>query len=190
MVVVVTTLRHLIFSNWELYYKNFNMPVLCFSLQKKIRVSSHSCEKRLIAFSCLSVRLSDHPSVSPNVSARLPLDRCPWNFILGDFMKLCHINPNLITIRQKYRTLYMKTELCFIVVSDTNSPRIFFTLLIVTCTSTTTPTPHTHTERVVACPTSRQSQERASILGYQIIMNILNRLNSLIKIWYYFESRS
>ena len=32
MVVVVMTLRHLIFSNWELYYKNLNMPEVFVSI--------------------------------------------------------------------------------------------------------------------------------------------------------------
>jgi hypothetical protein len=34
-----------------------------------------------------------HP-VCPQVSARLPLNWIPWNFILTHFIKICRINPN------------------------------------------------------------------------------------------------
>jgi hypothetical protein len=37
-------------------------------------------------------------------------------------MKICSENPNLIKIGQKYRTLYMKTEVRFIVDGEIKSP--------------------------------------------------------------------
>jgi hypothetical protein len=47
----------------------------------------HNREKRLLA-SC--------PSVGPHVSAPLPVDVCPWNWMLGTFMKICRENPSMV----------------------------------------------------------------------------------------------
>jgi hypothetical protein len=66
---------------------------------------------------CLSVCLS----VCPHVSARLLLHGFPWNLILVTFMKSCQENSDLVEIRQKYRTLYTKTYVCFIVADDIKS---------------------------------------------------------------------
>jgi hypothetical protein len=59
----------------------------------------HSRERRLLASPC--------PSVCPHASARLPLDRFPWNLILGTCMKICPENPSLVKIGQTYRVFYM-----------------------------------------------------------------------------------
>jgi len=46
-----------------------------------LQAHSHIGEERRLALSC--------PSVCSNVSARPPLKRFPWNFVLRTFMKLC-----------------------------------------------------------------------------------------------------
>ena len=58
-------------------------------------------KKRRLASSC--------PSVCPHVSARLPQDGFPWNFMMGTSIKICRETPNFVKIEQKYWALYMKT---------------------------------------------------------------------------------
>jgi hypothetical protein len=44
------------------------------------------------------------------LSARLPMDVFPWNLIFGTCVKICWETPSFVTIGQKYRRLYMKTQ--------------------------------------------------------------------------------
>jgi hypothetical protein len=71
-------------------------------------------KKRLLASPCLSV--------CPHVLARLSLDGLPYNFDIGDFMKICPENPNFVKIWQKYRELYIKTYVRLTVAGDIKSP--------------------------------------------------------------------
>jgi hypothetical protein len=48
-------------------------------------------------------------SVSQHVSARIPLDRLPWDFISGTSMKICPGAPKMFKITQIYGKLRMKT---------------------------------------------------------------------------------
>ena len=45
----------------------------------------------------------------PHVPERLPLYGFTWDFILGQFLKICSENQNLVTIGQKYWVRNMKT---------------------------------------------------------------------------------
>jgi hypothetical protein len=67
-----------------------------------------------VCLPCLCVR--------PHVSTRLPLDGFPWSFMLGTFTKTCWETPNLMKVGQKYRTLYVKTQVRVVVAGDTHSP--------------------------------------------------------------------
>lgn len=51
------------------------------------------------------------PSISPQLSARLPLAEYSWNLILGTFTKMCRKIPDFVKIGQQYRALCMKTEI-------------------------------------------------------------------------------
>jgi len=70
---------------------------------------SQKCEKRLLASSCLPVRLSDRPHGMP----RLPLDGFVWNLIFECFLKICRENSSFIKIWQESRVLYAKTNVHF-----------------------------------------------------------------------------
>jgi len=64
-------------------------------------------EKHLLASSRLSgIRLSFYVfSVRPQLSARIPLEQCLWNLILGTCMKICRKKTqNFVKIGQKYQT--------------------------------------------------------------------------------------
>jgi len=61
------------------------------------------------------------PSVCQHVSARLPLDAFPWNFMLATLMKTCRENLYLVTIAQKYWALYVKILARFFVAGYKNS---------------------------------------------------------------------
>jgi hypothetical protein len=41
-------------------------------------------------------------------------------------MEICTVTPNLVEIRQKYRALYMKTEIRFTVAGDINTTQKHF----------------------------------------------------------------
>jgi len=66
---------------------------------------------------CLPFRPSVRLSV-PYITARLPLDEFLRNLILDTFIKICREDPNLFTIRRQFRTVYMKTNVFFIVAGD------------------------------------------------------------------------
>jgi len=53
------------------------------------------------------------PSVRPHGTTRPPLDRFSWNLIFDNFSKIWRENQSLIKIWQKWRVLYMKTDLHF-----------------------------------------------------------------------------
>jgi len=61
-------------------------------------------------------------SVSTYVSALLSLDGFLWNLILEIYMKIWRKIPNCVQIGQKYRELYMKISIGFIVAGDTEAP--------------------------------------------------------------------
>jgi len=86
------------------------------------------------------------PSVCPHVSARLALIGFSWDFILEASTKICRENPNLATIGQKYREIYMTNYArlkcwqqywIFVSRQQRNSTSTMNTLLAATCTSTT-----------------------------------------------------
>jgi hypothetical protein len=47
-----------------------------------------------------------------------PIGRISMKFYAGDFWE----TPNLVKVGQKYRSLYMKTQVRFVVAGDTHSP--------------------------------------------------------------------
>jgi hypothetical protein len=58
--------------------------------------------------------MSVRPSVSPNVSGRLPLDGISWNLTLGISIELCWEKPNLIKVGQKtWGTLHEDLSMCY-----------------------------------------------------------------------------
>jgi hypothetical protein len=59
-----------------------------------LQAHSHSGEERKLTLSC--------PSVCSHVSTRLPLNRFPWNLVLGTFMKLC---------REKFQFVYHRAKI-------------------------------------------------------------------------------
>jgi hypothetical protein len=61
-----------------------------------------SCEKQLLASSCLSIHL--------NGTIWLPLGIFSWNFILETNIKICLKNLSLVKIGQKYQALYMRPK--------------------------------------------------------------------------------
>ena len=74
----------------------------------------HSCGKRLLPSSCLSVRLS-------SVSAQLPLDKFSRKLILETVMTACRENRKLVKNGWKYRALYIKPWVRFMIAGDINS---------------------------------------------------------------------
>jgi hypothetical protein len=87
-----------------------SLILLCRRLQARF----HGRENRLVPSSCLFVR--------PHVSARLPLDGFPWNLIRGTCMKICRENSHLVKIGEKYRNLYVKNQVRFVVSASMISP--------------------------------------------------------------------
>jgi hypothetical protein len=101
---------------------------------------------------------STYPSICPHVSARFPLDEFPSNFILGTVTKMFQENSNLVTFGQKYRSLYMKTEIRFFVaINHCCATLNIFPLLALTRISTI------HVEGIVAVPVQQWLRERANI---------------------------
>jgi hypothetical protein len=101
-------------TNVTVYVIDSLQELLDVSLPSRCQACSHSREKRLLPLSCPSVRL--------NISVQLPLDRFPWNLILGIFMEICRGKPDLVKIGQNHRALHMKAKLCLIVAGDMKSP--------------------------------------------------------------------
>jgi hypothetical protein len=54
-------------------------------------------------------------SVSPHLSARIPLNGFPRNLVLESFLKICYETPNMVKIWQTHRALYMKISMSFVV---------------------------------------------------------------------------
>jgi len=82
------------------------------------------------------------PSACPHSSARLQLNGLPWNFILGNFMKIRRESTNFVKIGQKCLALYMKIWVRFIAAGAINSTLKhlctalhIIMLLAVTCSS-------------------------------------------------------
>jgi len=97
-------------------------------------LSSHSHDKGLWASTC-SVRVS----ICSPISAPLPPEGFPWNFIMGTFMNICQATVNLVKVGQKYRTFYVR----FAFAGYINLPwnivvqhSVFCILRKVTCAST------------------------------------------------------
>jgi thiol-disulfide isomerase/thioredoxin len=65
--------------------------------------------------SCQSIRLSA-------LIRAAPTGRISVKFRIGDFYENLSRNPSLVDIGQKYRVLYMKNEVRFIVADDIKSP--------------------------------------------------------------------
>ena len=63
-------------------------------------------------------------SVCLHITIYLPLDGFSLNFISNIINKICTENSSLVTIRQKYQALYMKTYIRFTVISGWNIPEI------------------------------------------------------------------
>jgi hypothetical protein len=59
--------------------------------------------------------------VYPLVSVRLPLDRFPWNLLLGTSIQIWPETLWLLKVGQRYRALYKTTWIRFIVAGDINS---------------------------------------------------------------------
>ena len=68
-----------------------------------------NCEKRLLASSCLCVRLS----VCQRGSTPLPLDGFSWNFIFQYLSKTCPENSSFIKIWQEKLVFYVKSNIHF-----------------------------------------------------------------------------
>jgi apolipoprotein N-acyltransferase len=73
---------------WTFPYLSTLYTVISVTLLMRVHVVTKSV--------CWLRRFSS--SVCPNVSARLPLDGFPWNFILRTYMKICRDNPSLVNI--------------------------------------------------------------------------------------------
>jgi hypothetical protein len=71
--------------------------------------SANHCQGQLQSLQSLYIP-PQCPSVYPRASARLSLDRLPWNLILGTFTKICRENTNLFKIRQKYRPICIRPK--------------------------------------------------------------------------------
>lgn len=75
---------------------------------------SHSPGKHLLASSFLSIYLSACITAAPTRRISLKFD-------IGAYMKICQGYVNLVKIGQKYRELYMNSEVCCTVASDIKS---------------------------------------------------------------------
>jgi len=71
----------------------------------------HGRGKLPVPLSCPSVCLSVCRSVLPSGSVyqRAPTGRISLEFAIGCFMEMCHGNPHLVKVKQKYGTLYVTT---------------------------------------------------------------------------------
>jgi len=87
---------------------------VCPTAALRYQARSHTGEKDLLPSSRRSIR--------PDVSARCPLERLPWNFKLGTLVKLSRETPNVVKTVHKYLTLYMKTQVRGINDGDINTP--------------------------------------------------------------------
>ena len=75
-------------------------------LRKNVRVFGRVC--------VVATSASHLCCVCPHISARLQLDGYSWNLILGTFAKSCFVKiPYLFKIGQKYRELYVNTQMRF-----------------------------------------------------------------------------
>jgi len=61
------------------------------------------------------------PSVRPNVSARLPTNRFPWNLVSWNFMEICQETPNLVKFGQKYRHFTWRPKYVLLLPAALNS---------------------------------------------------------------------
>ena len=104
--IIVIVLNSKVFDN--ICIDNWGRSSNCF---RRVPISRENC---LLASSCPS------RSVCLSVSALLPLGGFPWNLVLGGgaSVKICRITPNFVKIGRKYRALYLKTEVGFIVIDD------------------------------------------------------------------------
>jgi len=105
---------------------------------------SYSGEKRLLASSCLSVCVC--PSLC--IMSAAVTGQFQWNLVLKKYVEKIQF---FLKNRIKLQANYMKTQVCFIVASNINSPWKHccavlntFILLTVTCS------PTIHRERIVA----------------------------------------
>jgi hypothetical protein len=80
---------------------------MMYILANKILGALEESRKAPVSFVML-VRVSVCPSVFLHVSALLPLDDFPCNFILGTFKNICIGCRNLVKIRQKCRAFLYK----------------------------------------------------------------------------------
>ena len=62
------------------------------------------------------------PSVRPNVSARLPMNGFPWNFILWNFMEICQETPNFVKFGQKHRHFTWRPKYVLLLLVTSSSP--------------------------------------------------------------------
>jgi hypothetical protein len=80
-------------------------------------VVANNSEAKVTPFGRLRVTLKELNRLCAGVSA------APTRQIsLKYFAKMCREDPNMLKIRQKYRTFYMKPYIRFIGAGDTNSP--------------------------------------------------------------------
>jgi len=77
------------FGKPTIYYFT-NLITLRYNRPQPLVWISESCEKRLLASSCLSFR--------PHISFRFPLDGFSWNLILETFIQICCENQKLADI--------------------------------------------------------------------------------------------
>ena len=78
----------------QIQAKHINKRKVCGNVWCFRRVS------RSLKSTPISFVVSARPSFRPHISARLPLDEFPWNFMLETFMKIRPENPNLDKIGQ------------------------------------------------------------------------------------------
>ena len=94
---------------------------LCLSVSQFPR--NHACSTafrrlRIHAEWSISFIMSVCWSLCPHVSARLPLDGFPWNFILATFMKICRETPNLVKTGKNIRQFKWKLTLYIFSIKD------------------------------------------------------------------------
>ena len=99
--------------NWRTGLRETYLCWLSAVLYLDFLARSQTCKMRLLASSCLSVRPSVRPPVSPHATTRFPLDGFLWNLIFEGFSKIHWESSSFSKIGPEWRVLYMKTNILF-----------------------------------------------------------------------------